>query len=161
MTARFTFIIAALGAALVVAVPAWGQTAQPDAFERAVASASQADMLEIREQALLTNRGTAGVTGLEIRERAFAAKREAQLSSSPSPDWFERVVAAHQPPREPVVDDRFRIDPTSYPTQVTATSSDRELDWPQLGMGFVLGIALMLGIGLVLRYAGNRPLAHS
>jgi len=116
--------------------------------------------LETRREALRTNGAEKG-SALDARERAFAAKREAQLASSPSPGWFERVVAAHQTPREPVLDDRFRIDPTSYPTQATATISDRELDWPQLGMGFGLGIALMLGIGLVLRYAGNRPLAHS
>jgi hypothetical protein len=148
MTARFSLIIAALGAAFVVAVPAWGQTAPPDAFERALA-ASGADMLEVRERALLTNRGNAGVTALEARERAFAAKREAQLAKGGAPDWFERIVAAHQPPREPVVDDRFRIDPTSSPTQATATSSDRSIEWPQVGVGLVIGIALMLGLYLV------------
>jgi hypothetical protein len=144
MTARFSFIIATLGAALVVAVPAWGQTAPPDAYGRALMAKEQ---LEARREALRTN----GVenASLEARERSFAAKREAQLSTGGSPDWFERVVAAHQPPREPVVDDRFRIDPTGAPTQTTATSSDRSIEWPQVGVGLVIGIALMLGLYLV------------
>ena len=33
------------------------------------------------------------------------------------------------------------------PEQVSATSSGREIEWPQLGIGFGIGIALMLGLG--------------
>jgi hypothetical protein len=169
MTARFSFIIVALGAALVFAVPAFGksQPVEPQWMQALEARSQELNRqynlgeyspairaLKLRSEALNRQHGLGAyprttTSTIDARERAFAAKREAQLASSPSPDWFERIAAAHQPPREPVVDDRFRIDPTSYPTTVTATSSDRTVEWPQLGLGFVGGIAIMLGLYFV------------
>jgi hypothetical protein len=55
--------------------------------------------------------------------------------------------------------DNYRADPTpaSRPT-VGATDSGR--DWPELGIGFALGIVALLGVLLVMRHARIRPLAH-
>jgi hypothetical protein len=93
---------------------------------------------------------------LDSRERSFQTKQAA----APTPDWFERrAAAAVRDHREPVVDDRFRIDPTSEQATVT-TSTGSALEVPQVGIG--LGIALLLGIGLYLafRYTRGRQPAH-
>ena len=41
-----------------------------------------------------------------------------------------------------------------------SSQSGNEVEWPQIGVGFAVGILLMLGFGLDLRYARIRPLAH-
>jgi hypothetical protein len=46
----------------------------------------------------------------------------------------------------------------SVSTEATGSSSDR--DWPQLGIGFGLGLLLAGGLFLAMRMAGVRPLAH-
>jgi hypothetical protein len=86
-----------------------------------------------------------------IGERAPAA--------APAPDWFERFTAAHSP-REPVVDDRFTIDPTNSTTTV-ATTSAGDIEWPQVGVGLALGFgaALVLARLLATRLTHIRPTA--
>ncbi|MGH3078743.1 MAG: hypothetical protein ACRDPZ_11255 [Gaiellaceae bacterium] len=58
-------------------------------------------------------------------------------------------------------DDHVRIDPSDLPVSVPATSSGRELEWPQVGVGLGLGLGLALALGLFLtvRYTRARPLA--
>ncbi len=86
-----------------------------------------------------------GVTAmLDARERAFKVKQ------------VERFAAAHSP-REPVVDDRFGIDPTSSPSPVAVVPSARELEWPQIGVGLALGVLLGLGLVLAVRIVDVRP----
>ena len=125
----------------------------PDLVDRAIAAhqREQAAMLDARERAL----GQRPVTGdvyssLDAREQAFGAKREAQLASTPSRPSV----------REPVVDDRFRIDPTAVPSTVSVTSSGREIDWPQIGIGFAIGLLLATGLYLAMRLSRTRQLAH-
>jgi hypothetical protein len=62
----------------------------------------------------------------------------------------------------PVARDSFRVDlnPANTPTPVSATGSGRELEWPQLGIGFGMGIVLAVGLLLALRATRIRPLAH-
>jgi hypothetical protein len=43
---------------------------------------------------------------------------------------------------------------------VTATSSGREIDLPQVGIGFGIGLLLALGLYLAMRFTRIRPLAH-
>ena len=63
-----------------------------------------------------------GVTAmLDAREQALVAKQVAPAS----PDYL---------PHDPVVDDRFRIDPTDTAATVPV-SSGREIEWPQIGVG--------------------------
>ena len=116
------------------------------------------DRAEGRWPALDQNNQT--VSMLDQREQAFGAKREAQLTSGQYPDVIERAVTAKGPARTYVGDDRFRIEPTNVPVQVSAPSSGSELDWSQLGIGFGMGILLALGLFLAVRLTRIRPLAH-
>jgi hypothetical protein len=98
---------------------------------------------------------------LDARERAFGAKLDARLSTGTPPDAVERAVGARDREiRDIVVDDRFRIDPTSQPVPVSVTVSDDGIQWPSIGIGFGVGIALALGLLLGLRATRQRQLAH-
>jgi hypothetical protein len=91
---------------------------------------------------------------LDARERALVEKQAA----TPAPGWLARIAAAHSV-REPVVDDRFRIDPTATEAPVATTSSD--VEWPQIGIGIAFAVALGLGVLLAIRRPQPRPpLAH-
>jgi hypothetical protein len=209
MTRRSTLIGTVVGAALVLAAPAWGKAqhpqdfwnyesqtgakvadtspgvapqelaslygnqaidlvapARPDAVDRAVATRQQEQtiaMLNARERSQSERPGIVSTpSAIDLREKAFGAKREAQLrSGGPSPDVVQRAVNARtRSIREPVVDDRFRIDPTSVPSPVTVTSSGREIEWPQIGLGFGIGLLLAAGLYVAMRFTRARPLAH-
>ena len=120
-------------------------------------------MLDARERSFETKVSSSRPM-LDVREQGLVEKREVQLSSGAYPDAVERAVEAQSrtiaPPRGDF--DRFRIDPSANPVQVTSTGtgSGREIDWPQIGIGFGVGIALMLGLLLALRSTRTRPLAH-
>jgi hypothetical protein len=144
MTPRISLITAVVAAALTVGAPAafgdnWG------ADRQAGVSADTAAMLD-------------------ARERAQAAKFQAQLGDGPSTDAFDRAVAARivETVRPLVGDggDRFTIDGSSNPGTVAASGSGREIEWPQIGLGVLLGIVLALGLTLVVRTARSRELAH-
>jgi hypothetical protein len=88
-------------------------------------------------------------TQAAIAPDAFDWAVQAHASSTPSGDGF---LAG---------DDHVRLDPSQLPTVVVASSpSGDEFEWPQIGIGFLVGILLALGIGLTVRYSGDRPLAH-
>ena len=153
MTPRISLITAVFVAALAC-VPAafgdnWGADRQsqtvvgsPDAIERALA----ADQQRL-------------ATMLDAREQAFGTKRDVQLGTGVYPDAFERAVTANERTSGFRGDDRFTIDPTSQPSPVSVTGDGREIQWPQVGVGF--GIALVLLMGLLLALRGRRqPLAH-
>jgi hypothetical protein len=153
MTPRISLITAVFVAALAC-VPAafgdnWGADRQnqtvvgsPDAIDRAVAA----------EQQRLA-------TMLDAREQAFGTKREVQLGTGVYPDAFERTVTAHERTSGFRGDDRFTIDPTSQPVPVSVTGDGRDIQWPQVGIGFGIALALLMGLLLALR--GRRhPLAH-
>jgi hypothetical protein len=169
MTRTISFITATVGAALLFAVPAygdnWGADRQsqqvrvsPDLEDRGIAAEQNRleAMLDAREQSLGAGVGNGKVSALEARERSFATKQVL----TPAPDWFERAAeAAIRNNRTPVVDDRFTIDPTSGPSPVTV-SSGREIELPQIGIGLGLGLVLALGLFLAMRYTRGRQLAH-
>jgi hypothetical protein len=177
MTPRISLITAVAAAALALGVPAaWGDDwyadrqqesirVSPDLMDRAVAAEQHrlATMLDARERSFGA-KVDSSTPMLDARERGLVEKREVQLSSGVSPDAFERAVEAQSQTRSPVVADfdRFRIDPSANPVQVTATASGsgREIEWPQIGIGFGVGIALILGLLLALRPTRTRPLAH-
>jgi hypothetical protein len=134
MTPKISLLVAAVGAALVFAVPPaagddWGRDmaqgnvrVSPDTSDYAAAAEQQ-------------------------RKAAMLDGREAALS-------INAPVVIH----EPVVDDRFRLDPTSG-TQPISVTSDDDLTWPQLGLGFAIGLLLMLGLYMTLRASRTRT-AH-
>jgi hypothetical protein len=179
MTPRISLITAVAAAALAVGVPAafgdsWGADRQdgatavgsPDLVDRAVAARQKelATMLDARERSLGTQRGEVSTPMLEARERAQGAKLQAQLSGATSPDVFDRAVAARIAETErPFVGDggdRFTIDPTSGLETVASIGSGDEIEWPQIGFGVLIGIALALGLMFVLRTTRSRQLAH-
>lgn len=117
--------------------------------------------IEVRERGMSVGREDPTISMLDTREQAFGAKLNAQLSTGTPPDAFERTVAANERSKPViVVDDRFRIDPTSQPVPVSATGSGDEIQWPQVGIGFGVGITLVFGLLLALRATRQRQLAH-
>ena len=48
----------------------------------------------------------------------------------------------------------------SAPIQTASSDSGRQIEWPQLGIGFGLGILLVAGLWLTMRLTKVRPLAH-
>jgi hypothetical protein len=170
MTRTISLITATVGAALLFAVPAYGDSwgldkgrapvrVSPDLVDRAVAAhqAQLETMLDARERSLGAGIGNNKVSAIEARERAFATK---QVPAPAADDWFGRTVdAAIRDRRSPVVDDRFTIDPTSGQEPVTV-SSGRDFELPQIGIGLGLGLMLALGLYLAMRYTRGRQLAH-
>ena len=173
MTRTISLITATVGAALLFAVPAWGDNwgadkaqpptdagyLNPDVADRAASVEQQhvETMLNARERALgvsVQNR----VQPVD-RERALGTKNEITLSSDFYADGFAQALQPSESRPEPVRDDRFRLDPTSTPS-VTATSSGTEIEWRQIGIGFGIGLVLALGLFLAMRYTRIRPLAH-
>jgi hypothetical protein len=157
MTRTISLIIATVGAALLFVVPAYGDNwgadqrsepvgyLNPDSGDRAAAFDQQ--------------QSTSVLNG---RERSQIAKGEAQMAATPSPDWFERAAAnaASRDTRVVFVDDRFDLHPQNVPTTVTATSSGREIDYPQVGIGLGIGLLLALGLYLTVRVTRVRQIAH-
>jgi hypothetical protein len=48
----------------------------------------------------------------------------------------------------------------SAPIQNASSDSGRQIEWPQLGIGFGVGILLVAGLWLAMRVTKFRPLAH-
>jgi hypothetical protein len=77
------------------------------------------------------------------------------------PDVVDRAVAARETTGRGIGFDNYKIEPPSTVVVTgSTTSSGRELEWPQLGIGFAIGLMLALGLGLALRALHVRPLAH-
>ena len=176
MTRTISLITATVGAALLFAVPAWGDNWGADKAQPSSGAPELVDLLAAKNgtvdssivgnssatQRMLDARERSfgivdpQVNPLDAREQSFATKQVVQ----PAPDWFERAAAtAVRNYREPVVDDRFTIDPTAGPTVVTV-SSGRDIELPQIGVGLGLGLMLALGLYLGMRYTRGRQLAH-
>ena len=170
MTRTISLITATVGAALLFAVPAYGdnwgadQRSQPvgylspDSGDRAAALQQQkvTDMLDARERAqgVSVENSVAPVD----RERALGTKNELSLSSDFYADGFAQAL---QP--------RFGTEPVattgsgSIPTVAlrrSRSSSGTEIEWPQVGIGFGIGLVLALGLYLAMRFTRIRPLAH-
>ena len=72
----------------------------------------------------------------------------------------ERATLVKQGSSSVGTDDQVRLDPNSVPNPTVSGSSGWELEWPQLGIGFGLGILLVAGLWLAMRMTKGRPLAH-
>jgi hypothetical protein len=53
-----------------------------------------------------------------------------------------------------------RAAPQAGTAYVATVSSGSGIEWPQIGVGFIMGILLAFGLVLGLRYTRVRPLAH-
>ena len=193
MTRTISLITATVGAALLFAVPAYGDNwgadkaqpttvTSPDWFERAAAAGIQQqklEMLDARERGLgsqpvvdARSEGMNRLYGLgeyanpvDLRERAMVERPGRTTSEQSSgfdarSDGLNRLYGLGEYAAPVVADDRFRIDHSNVPVTVSATSSGREIDVPQVGIGFGIGLVLLLGIFLALRAAHVRPFAH-
>jgi len=208
MTRKISLITAIVGAALVFAVPAfgdsWGADRQdeavpvspglvdliakngvvdssvvealtsspdpsvyPDWFERAAAVAIQKhnleNMLNARERGLGVADNRPVITdprhsSLVTRQKALAAQAKEPFDARS--DGLNRLYGLGEYASPVVADDRFRIDHSNVPVQVSATSPGRDIEWPTVGIGFGIGIVLLLGLGLVMKTTHTRPFAH-
>ena len=138
MTPKISFIIAIVGVALVLAVPAFGDAWGADHNAATVrVSPDLADRAAAVRQRELTSM-------LDARERSFAAKGVAVTVTS----------------SDPVRDDRFRLDPSSIPTPAATIGTARDVKWLQIGIGFGGGILLAIGLFLTMRMTRVRQAAH-
>jgi hypothetical protein len=133
----------------------------PDAVDRAVAAReamlSSGQRLSYDDHRAETGGQQPAVVSLDAFERAVAARNTAGRTLV-----FDsyRVQMGQTSAGRSLVFDNHRIDPVGSPTQVTVSGSGRELEWPQIGVAFGIGIALMLGLFLTLRLAHVRQFAH-
>jgi hypothetical protein len=138
MTPRISFVTAVVGAALVLAAPAFGDSWGADRDQAPVRiSPDLVDRVAAAKQQELSSM-------LDARERSFAAKSEATIVVSP----------------DPVRDDRFRLDPASIPRAAATVSSAHGTEWVQIGMGFGGGVLLVTGLLLAARMTRLRLPAH-
>jgi hypothetical protein len=126
----------------------------PDVVERATAqkqgpASTPGSYPDVVERAVAQKQGRAPTPGSypDVVERAVAQKLGSESALGSYPDVLERAVAA-------------RETGNALPAPVRATGSGRELEWPQIGIRFGVGIVLMLGLWLALRLLRGRPLAH-
>jgi hypothetical protein len=118
--------------------------------------------IDARERSMSVGREES-TSMLDARERAFAAKRNVQLSTGTPPDVVERAVNARGTGSTDhfiANDNRFPVTPVNEPITVAATGSGDDIAWPQIGIGFGVGIALAFGLLLGLRATRQPPLAH-
>jgi len=120
---------------------------------------SSARVLDARERALGVRGEIPGSSAIDSRERSLGVRNDAAYASDFVADGFAQAVRPHDTVSGPVRDDRFNLEPTTVPVAVT-TGSGREIEWPQVGIGFGVGILLALGLVLAMRATRIRPLAH-
>jgi hypothetical protein len=138
MTPKISFITAVVGAALVLAVPAFGDSWGADQNQATVrVSPDLADRVGAARQQELTSM-------LDARERSIAAKSAATRVVSP----------------DPVRDDRFRLDPSSIPAPAATIGTAGDVEWRQIGIGFGGGVLLAIGLFLAMRMTRVRQTAH-
>jgi hypothetical protein len=71
---------------------------------------------------------------------------------------FSQIAAPLQPSRvDGYLDAPDRALPVAGPAEVSTVSSSRELEWPQIGVGFGVGILFALGLLLAFRHTRIRP----
>jgi hypothetical protein len=81
-----------------------------------------------------------------------------------TPDMLEQLAAANLPATTRYSDSAEGAlaavnVPSNYVVAPT-TSSGTEIEWPQVGIGFGIGMLLAFGLFVTLRLAHVRPLAH-
>lgn len=181
---RISIVTAIVGASLVLGVPAAWSQAQSDAVERAVLAREQSQRAGLGtigpdafERAVLALQVRPAAPAYpDAHSRTFSGSAIATLPRYPDAferavitetrsgapvghvaDAFERAVLAGTP--SVLVDSHGRVEPISTPVS-TPVASGRTIEWPQVGIGFSVGLLLALGLGMALRLTRIRPLAH-
>jgi hypothetical protein len=141
MTRTISLIIGIATVALVVAVP----TALGKGSIGGLQVQEDTTYVDANERATLVN---------SSQQPALGAYTDANERGGVRPSGIESTLAGYVDANERVV-----VPPASV-TQVSATGSDSDVQWPQIGIGFGVGILLALGLFLALKATRIRPLAH-
>jgi hypothetical protein len=160
MTRTISLIIGIAAVALAVAVPtAFGEGRLAGSQEQ-----SAVEFFKANEMATLTQSGVQPVLGVykDANERGSVQSSGNESVLSGYVDANERGTATQTIAPEPSSyrDGGERATVPSSPVTVAAVDSGREIEWPQLGIGFGVGIVLALGLLLAMRFTRIRPLAH-
>jgi len=110
-----------------------------------------------------SDRATQSQIGLypDAIDRAVNAKLAAQSNVSRYSDAVDRAVANRvQSGGLLGHSDRYELDLPNVPVAAPTTSSGREIEWPQVGIGFGIGMLFLLGLILAVRFTRSRPFAH-
>ncbi len=160
MTPKISLITAILGAALVFAVPAFGDNWGADRQDQAVrVSPDVVDLLTAKNGVVDSSVVDALSTTVPIRGERFVPG----ASSEPVTTVVrgERFIPGAAPVAPAIGGERFIEGAPSDPvTTPSSTGSGTELDWPQIGIGFGMGLLLALGLYLAMKTTRHRPLAH-
>jgi len=156
MTRTISLITATVGAALLFAVPAWGDNWGGDRQDQAIVNAMAEDGFD---DAVLAAKQKNQAKMLDARERSLGVSQEKPSGFDARSDGLNRLYGLGEYAPPVVADsDRFRIEHSNDPVTVSASSS-REIEWPTIGIGFGIGIVLLLGITLAMK-ATHTPFAH-
>ena len=148
MTLKTSLITAAVSSALVLGVPAgWGQgqsgTVSSDAGERAVLAREISSRLDAKVYGNAFEQAPAYRPASSVGDHFLASDAR-----------YQRLALGSA-----IGDSHDRIAPEA-PTPGPVTSSGRDIEWPQIGIGFAVGLLLALALGMALRSTRIRPLAH-
>ena len=159
MTIRASIAVAAVAATAAVAVPAAsGQTGETgttsDAIERAVLAREHA-----QRTSAVQLRAAASSRAVDAYERTGGG------SASGRPVAY-RDAFEHAGLNEPTAGaatathshDRVAIPGT--PTSVPTVVGGRDIEWPQVGAGFLLALVLVAALWLPLQTTRSRPVTH-
>ena len=158
-------ITAIVGAALVFAVPAFGDSWGADRQDEAVpVSPGLVDLIakngvvdssvvdELNQSSTLDGLGRAG-----LRRNGFDKAVEAKLALESKVSTYAACAGRGACAPRNVFE---RAAAPAGTAHVATVSSGSGIEWPQIGVGFVVGILLALGLVLGLRHTRVRPLAH-
>jgi hypothetical protein len=135
MTSKISFVTAITGAALVLAAPAWGDPWAADHYG-----------------------GTVRVSP-DLVDHAVAARQNELASVLDARERAQGTRPATVAPN-PVHDDHFRTDSPSNSTPAATSGSGRDIQWTELGIGFGIGVSLVVALLLVVRIPRIREPAH-
>ena len=190
MTPKFSLIVGVAVTALAFCVPtAFGQgqlmgPSQPDAVAYFYAN----ERATLGFGPVIHDHGDATQAKLQLQSvdaiRYFYANERATVPFGPvihdHGDATQAKLQLQSPPMEVIRDhgdatqakivqqgsssvgsrDQIRLDPNSKSAPTVYASSRSEIEWPQLGIGFGLGILLVGGVWLAMRITKGRALAH-
>ena len=179
MTRRISLTIGIAVVALAVGVPtAFGKGQQPSAVGYFKANelstlvqsgkASAVDVFRANELSTLVQSGESAPVGYRDAHERGEVTTPVQSNVVNYRDSFERT-GIRGASLDPVATssnvstyrDAFeRSNPQTAPATSSPAGSGTEIEWPQVGIGLALGVALMLGLLLAMRITRIRPLAH-
>jgi hypothetical protein len=160
MALKSLISIVLAGAALTVGAQA--AFAMSDASDRATQSqvGLYPDAIERAVNAKLAAQSTVNRYP-DVIDRAVNAKLAAQSTGNRHSDAVDRAVVNRvQSGALSGHIDRYELDLPNGPVAAATTGSGREIEWPQVGIGFGIGMLLLLGLILAVRFTRSRPFAH-